>query len=151
MGAQNQNGNLQIRNTHESFTNHCHNPAWFSLQVFLSKWVLLLKSDLIGKDLGDLLWDLMLMRSLSTIDQQILYHATKLSHVVGPSTTLKEDNLSEEFLLTHEIDCVNVNPITTACWQTTGKTGGPTFFTAGITTVAVTCSRSRIENNPSNP
>ena len=64
-----------------------------------------LKSDLIGKDLGDLLWDPMLMRSMSTIDQQILYHAMKLSHVDGLCTTLKEDNLSEEFLLTHEIDC----------------------------------------------
>ena len=64
-----------------------------------------LKSDLIGKDLGDLLWDLMLMRSMSTIDRQILYHAMKLSRVDGPCTTLKEDNLSEEFLLTHEIDC----------------------------------------------
>ena len=64
-----------------------------------------LKSDLIGKDLGDLLWDLMLMRSMSTIDQQILYHATKLSRVDGLSTTLKEDNLSEESQLTHEIDC----------------------------------------------
>jgi len=77
--------------------------------------VLHLKSDLIGKDLGDLLWDLMLMRSMNTIDQQILYHAMRLSRVDGLSTTLKEDNLSEEFLLTHEIDCVNVNPITTAC------------------------------------
>lgn len=92
----------------------------------------------------------MLMRSMSTIDQQILYHATKLSHVDGLCTTLKEDNLSEESQLTHEIDCVNVNPIMTACWQTTGKTDGPTFFTAGSTTVAVTCFRSRIENNPSN-
>ena len=65
-----------------------------------------LKSDLIGKDLGDLHWDLrdlILMRSI--IDQQILYHAMKLSPVDGPYTTLKEDNLSEEFLLTHEIDC----------------------------------------------
>ena len=27
--AQNQNGNLQIRNKHESFTNHCHNRLDF--------------------------------------------------------------------------------------------------------------------------
>ena len=41
---------------------------------------------------------------------------------------------------------VNVTKITTAFWQTTGKTGEPTYFTADIEKHRVICFRFRIEN-----
>jgi len=116
--------------------------AYFS-QLFL--WVHPQKSDLIVKDYQ------IPMTSATTSDLPILYLVMKASPVDGPCIQLREGNLSEEFQLTHEIDCVNVPQITAAFWLTIGKTEGPMCFTAGIMTVAVICFPFRIENRRSDP
>jgi len=90
-----------------------------------------------------------IQRPKKTIEAEILSLATKAFPVDGLCTRPNADNLSDESLLTPEIDCAIVTKEVTACWPTTGKTGEPMFFIVASGTIQVTCFPFRIENETS--